>query len=1006
MSQPLKKISKSEATREIYLCCRNPFHFIEKYCKVQHPEKGLVPFILYEYQKETITNLLSQDKLVINKARQLGISTVIAAYVAWLILFHKDKSVLIVSTKSNVAKNLLKKIKVMLKHIPNWMYLADIETNQAHMLGLSNGSSVKSVARSEDAGRSEALSLLIIDEAAHVRDLNELWKGLASTVAAGGKVIANSCVTEDTFVFTDKGIKKIKDFIPNEGIPGDYELSGYGVFGKDKIRKGQLFHNNGFVKTKKIHTVLSDLEGSFNHKLWACKAGKYDWFKLEDLNVGDWVNIKYGMNCWGNNDDVSSFRPIANSNIKYDFNPKTITPDIAYFIGLYISEGSVYKKYKNDKLLTANMTITCGDDIREATKNIGIHQSSHDGLHNTFSSVNLIKFFEYLGFDLSQHAHEKEIPGRIFEMSKKNVAAMLSGIFDGDGTSHSTRGNVAVCSTSKILVDQIRVLLLNFGITSRIYRRTVEQLNENCTFEYKFKHDCYTLEINCCNSKVFYDEIGFRFKRKQENLKNLPQQKKVDVIPFSANVLRDIVENSEISQYSLRHDYGVRFPNISTTESDDKSVHVTRERFTKILDVCKDKIESQKLDEIKNKMLIPNSEWIQIKSIEDGEALTYDFSLPDIKDDFWSHSVVYNGILGHQTPKGSEGWFYDYCKQAQSGESEWQYQEIPWWAHPDYAEGLVNDSTVPGGKTSPWFQRMTQGWTKQQISQELLTAFTETGDTYLEPETLKYYEETIKEPLEKTGPERGLWIWKTPEYKKTYIISSDVASGTAEDYTTAIVLDPREMEIVAEFRGKIQPDDWADYLNSELGPMYNNALIVPENNNVGMVTALGLKRLGYKNLAYFDEESGRLLDRWQAQYDSINPGFQTNVKSRPMIMAKMEEFMRKRVVKSYSRRLHNEFLTFAWINNKPQAKKHKNDDLILALAIAIWINETYFQHSSAVPEDIMAMYKAIKITQNAAPSIPGTGNNKAAENMKKIVENQKTFGDPTKLVNISWIYKA
>ena len=45
---------------------------------------------------------------------------------------------------------------------------------------------------SGDAGRSEALSLLVIDEAAHVESLDELWAGLYPTISTGGRVIALS----------------------------------------------------------------------------------------------------------------------------------------------------------------------------------------------------------------------------------------------------------------------------------------------------------------------------------------------------------------------------------------------------------------------------------------------------------------------------------------------------------------------------------------------------------------------------------------------------------------------------------------------------------------------------------------------------------------------------------------------------------------------------------------------------------------------------------------------
>ena len=57
---------------------------------------------------------------------------------------------------------------------------------------LNNGSQIKAGTTSGDAGRSEALSLLVIDEAAHVDGLEDLWTGLYPTLSTGGRCIALS----------------------------------------------------------------------------------------------------------------------------------------------------------------------------------------------------------------------------------------------------------------------------------------------------------------------------------------------------------------------------------------------------------------------------------------------------------------------------------------------------------------------------------------------------------------------------------------------------------------------------------------------------------------------------------------------------------------------------------------------------------------------------------------------------------------------------------------------
>ena len=126
------------------------------------------------------------------KGRQLGISTVTAAYAAWLILFRKEKNILVIATKLSTAGNLVKKVKFMIKSLPPWLQIADISIDNRNSFELSNGSQIKASSTSGDAGRSEALSLLIVDEAAHVDGLDELWKGLYPTLSTGGRCIALS----------------------------------------------------------------------------------------------------------------------------------------------------------------------------------------------------------------------------------------------------------------------------------------------------------------------------------------------------------------------------------------------------------------------------------------------------------------------------------------------------------------------------------------------------------------------------------------------------------------------------------------------------------------------------------------------------------------------------------------------------------------------------------------------------------------------------------------------
>jgi hypothetical protein len=96
------------------------------YAKISHPLKGLIPFKTYPYQDD-LEDFNDYRFNVILKARQLGISTITAAYIVWLMLFHRDKNVLVIATKFQTAANLVKKVKNIMQNVPPWLRIAEIK---------------------------------------------------------------------------------------------------------------------------------------------------------------------------------------------------------------------------------------------------------------------------------------------------------------------------------------------------------------------------------------------------------------------------------------------------------------------------------------------------------------------------------------------------------------------------------------------------------------------------------------------------------------------------------------------------------------------------------------------------------------------------------------------------------------------------------------------------------------------------------------------------------------
>lgn len=186
----LKQIIRQEYIK----CAKDPIHFMKKYCMIQHPQRGRINFHLYPFQEKVLNLFQDNPYSIILKSRQLGISTLSAGYSLWLMTFHKDKNILCIATKQETAKNMVTKVKFMYENLPSWLKV-EYEENNKLALRLQNGSQIKATSASSDAGRSEAVSLLIIDEAAFIENIGEIWASAQQTLATGGGCIASLPLT-------------------------------------------------------------------------------------------------------------------------------------------------------------------------------------------------------------------------------------------------------------------------------------------------------------------------------------------------------------------------------------------------------------------------------------------------------------------------------------------------------------------------------------------------------------------------------------------------------------------------------------------------------------------------------------------------------------------------------------------------------------------------------------------------------------------------------------------
>jgi hypothetical protein len=299
------------------------------------------------------------------------------------------------------------------------------------------------------------------------------------------------------------------------------------------------------------------------------------------------------------------------------------------------------------------------------------------------------------------------------------------------------------------------------------------------------------------------------------------------------------------------------------------------------------------------------------------------------------------------TPNGVGDKYHEIYSKAEAGENEFLPIKLPWTVHPE--------------RDQKWFDNESKNMSPKQVAQELLCSFVSSGNTFVDADILNDLSYGTVEPVEKSGPGSGLWYWKYPTTGGEYIIAADVARGDAADFSAFHVIDKNESEIVAEFKGKLRPDQFGELLY-DTGTRYNNALVCPESNTFGFATIMKMHDKGYTNFYYKDQ-----ADKFEAVYSGATKvhkiGFSTQGQSRQQIITKLEEVLRNKKIKINSTRLVAELKTLVNAGGRVEAMKSKNDDLIMALAIGVWI---FDPHSKAGPSNSAlsnAILSAFKINK-------------------------------------------
>jgi len=175
-----------EQLKEYSLCMEGPQYFIEKYVKIVSLDEGLIPFKMYDFQKEMVGTFHNNRFTICKLPRQSGKSTVMISYLLHYALFNPSVNIAILANKAATARDLLSRLQLAYEHLPKWLQQGVMSWNKGS-LELENGSKILASSTSASAVRGGSYNIIFLDEFAYVPSnvAEQFFSSVYPTISSG-----------------------------------------------------------------------------------------------------------------------------------------------------------------------------------------------------------------------------------------------------------------------------------------------------------------------------------------------------------------------------------------------------------------------------------------------------------------------------------------------------------------------------------------------------------------------------------------------------------------------------------------------------------------------------------------------------------------------------------------------------------------------------------------------------------------------------------------------------
>lgn len=452
------------------------------------------------------------------------------------------------------------------------------------------------------------------------------------------------CITPDSYIFTDRGMISIGSLQPDVTMKADSatELTNLKIQSLAGSEKASHFYCGGTKPARRITSKKGfSLAASLNHPILSIRNGARKWVRFEDLKKGDFLAIKVGGETFSAiNANLPEMPVKIHGNSKKVNLPKVMSPELAEWLGWYISEGC---NSARGTLIFTNFDPIVVKDFNSLTNNLfGLNFEPGKGDYANDYRCSSVVVWDWL-FDLGVRglSAEKTIPSCILESTKEVQIRYLKACFEAEGSVSVENRAVEFSTASEKLSAQIQLLLLNLGIVSSRTSKLVE--TEKWGLRLYWRVGIFGGSIASFKKILGFKAGGYKEKLLESIEGNSLGSNSIEAIPFciaEANLFS--IRNLELLYTSKPFSQSSLVSNLLYRAKRNQKMVATTQ-IKKLLDFYEPMSTTLAFRNLQNEV-DDSFLWDFVENIEElGEVPVVDVSMPI------SNSFVANGIISHNT---------------------------------------------------------------------------------------------------------------------------------------------------------------------------------------------------------------------------------------------------------------------------------------------------------------------------------------------------------------------